>query len=298
MDEGEGEAISFYNVKTIVIGNIDVGKSKLVERFVANTDGESMTKTSNLRSYRYEKHIVRKHETIKFVIWDTAVRTLCLVSVLIDSKTVLRSIMDYNGFQKSSTYLVKVTITGNNGVGKTNFIRRYFRSNARKINTTSTGVFEGIISRTCGSVRMRIIDTAGQERYRSLTASYYRGAHGCLILFDVTKPDTFESVGSWFHDLNVYSQNPDRISTILVGTKCLSPKREVPKEKAEKFAEYLGIPYMEVSTEDGFNVTKVFEKLADMIIDSFQRHPSLIIETLKSTNLTQSDHKKKTWCSC
>lgn len=55
---------------------------------------------------------------------------------------------------------------------------------------------------------------------------------------------------------------------------------------------------MEVSTEDGFNVTKVFEKLADMIIDSFQRHPSLIIETLKSTHLTQSEHVKKTWCSC
>lgn len=83
MDEEDGEAmINFYNVKTIVIGNIDVGKSKLVERFVTITDKES-TKNSNLRSYSYEKDLVRKNETIKFVIWDTAGRYNYLVTFVL-----------------------------------------------------------------------------------------------------------------------------------------------------------------------------------------------------------------------
>ncbi|XP_033747690.1 ras-related protein Rab-3C-like isoform X3 [Pecten maximus] len=138
---------------------------------------------------------------------------------------------------------------------------------------------------------------AGQERYRSLTSSYYRGTHGCLILFDVTKGHTFESVQSWYSDLEAYCTSPEMISTILVGNNCDSEEREIPKEKAEKLAEHIGIPYMEVYSDNSHTVSDVFEALADMIIDKYRLHPSL--DTVStSTRLPKPSNKPSTWCFC
>ncbi|XP_071152043.1 uncharacterized protein, partial [Mytilus edulis] len=144
-----------------------------------------------------------------------------------------------------------------------------------------------------------IVHISGQERYRSLTASYYRGAHGCLIMFDLTKHHTFENVTSWLTDLRQYTTNPEKISTILVGTRCHAKRREVGKEKAEAFAEHVGLPYIEVSSEEDINVREVFDLLSDNILQTLKRHPSLLMVPTMSTKLSDSDSKKKMyWCSC
>jgi len=89
------------------------------------------------------------------------------------------------------------------------------------------------------------------------------------------------------------------ISVILVGTACQSKDRQIPKEKAEKFAEHLGIPYQEIDTKDLQNVTKVFEDLSELIIENFKRHPSFLDEqTTSISNITRSRTKSKSWCSC
>ena len=81
--------------------------------------------------------------------------------------------------------------------------------------------------------------------------------------------------------------------------RCHAKKREISKEKAEDYAEHIGIPYMEVSAEEGTNVKEVFDLLADNIIQVYQRHPSMCIDPTVSTNLTASDIKtKRIWCSC
>lgn len=148
-------------------------------------------------------------------------------------------------------------------------------------------------------VKVKIVDTGGQEKYRSLTASYYRGAHGCLILYDVTKQTSFDNISYWLHDLREYTSQPE-ISTILVGTKCHVPEdqREVTYERAQKYAESLGLPYMEVSAEEGVNVTEVFEKLADLIIESLLKNPTVTNVRQPSKVVLQPEKKKKKMCSC
>lgn len=102
-----------------------------------------------------------------------------------------------------------------------------------------------------------------------------------------------------FTDLKQYSIHPDNISTILVGMRCHAKKREISKEKAEAYAEHIGIPYMEVSAEEGINVKEVFDLLADNILQVYQRHPSMCIEPTLSTNLNEHSIKaKRFWCSC
>lgn len=147
---------------------------------------------------------------------------------------------------------------------------------------------------------LNVVDTGGQEKYRSLTASYYRGANGCLVLYDVTRESSFDSITYWLHDLKEYTSQP-KISTIIVGTKChVAPeKREVTFERATKFAESLGLPYMEVSAEEGINVTEVFEKLADLIIENLEKSQAPItIETNRVSLTSQVSKRKHSWCSC
>ena len=102
-----------------------------------------------------------------------------------------------------------------------------------------------------------------------------------------------------FTDLKQYSIDPDNISTILVGMRCHAKKREISKEKAEAYAEHIGIPYMEVSAEEGTNVKEVFDLLADNILQVYQRHPSMCIAPTVSLNLNKHDIKAKHFlCSC
>ncbi|XP_053376127.1 uncharacterized protein LOC123534810 isoform X1 [Mercenaria mercenaria] len=148
-------------------------------------------------------------------------------------------------------------------------------------------------------VLLKITDTGGQEKFRSLTASYYRGAHGCLVLFDVTKESTFNNLTYWLHDLKEYSTHPE-ISTILVGTKChVTPdEREVSYDRAQKFAESVGLPYMEVSAEEGKNVTEVFERLADIIIENLTKDSTPNMQQPNRVILSEQQKQKKQWCSC
>ncbi|OWF56810.1 ras-related protein RIC1-like isoform X2 [Mizuhopecten yessoensis] len=207
----------------------------------------------------------------------------------------------------------KVVVIGDLSVGKTllvdTFVNRedeYEMSKSSQFSVSSKGSLPrsgyaskstSFISRESKVIKLDIWDTAGQERYRSLTSSYYRGTHGCLILFDVRKGHTFDSVQSWYNDLEAYCTSPEMISTILVGNNCDAEDREVPKEKAVKLAEHIGIPYMEIRSDNTQTVNDVFEALADMIIDTYKVHPSL--DTIStSTRLPKPSHKHRTWCSC
>lgn len=101
------------------------------------------------------------------------------------------------------------------------------------------------------------------------------------------------------HDLKEYSTHPE-ISTIIVGTKChVTPEeRQVTNERALKFAESVGLPYMEVSAEEGKNVTEVFERLADIIIEKLTKDTTHIMQQPNRVILSEKQKPKKQWCTC
>ncbi|KAL4224237.1 Ras-related protein Rab-17 [Mactra antiquata] len=207
----------------------------------------------------------------------------------------------------SPDFYFKTVLLGDCGVGKSSLTRKFSTSAYRTCNVKRPGIgfmpaveyVDRILEVSGKHVLTRLYDTAGQEKFRSLTASYYRGAHGALVLFDVTKESTFNNVGYWLHDLKEYSSHPD-VSTILVGTKChVEPdEREVSLERAQKYAESVGLPYMEVSAEEGKHVTEVFEKLADLIIEKLSKEQSLNMSQPSRVILQDQQKPKKQWCSC
>ncbi|XP_052228776.1 ras-related protein Rab-10-like isoform X3 [Dreissena polymorpha] len=203
--------------------------------------------------------------------------------------------------------VLRILQLGDHSVGKSavlNAVRRPKADSFRgRRQTTSNRPFVTVEIEMCRDKRrllLKAVDTGGQEKFRSLTASYYRGAHGCLLLFDVTNETTFKNVAYWLYDLREHSTQPD-VCTILVGTRCHVPlaERAVSTERAEKFAESEGLTYMEISAEEGINVMEVFEKMADLIIAKLAKAQLIITQPQDTVKLPRKPTQpKKEICSC
>ncbi|WKY06908.1 hypothetical protein Q1695_006804 [Nippostrongylus brasiliensis] len=155
-------------------------------------------------------------------------------------------------------YLYKIILIGDSGVGKSNLLSRFARNTFSIESKSTIGVeFSTKIIMIDGKrIMAQIWDTAGQERFKTVTTAYYRGAQGALIIYDITKPSSFDSCQQWLHDLREQSE---RVSVTLVGNKTdLRLMRQVPKETAAKYASENNLSFIETSALDSSNVEKAF----------------------------------------
>jgi small GTP-binding protein len=114
------------------------------------------------------------------------------------------------------------------------------------------------------TIKLQIWDTAGQERFRTITSSYYRGAHGIIVVYDVTDLESFNNVKQWLHEIDRYAS--DNVNKLLVGNKSdLTTKRAVSFDQAKEFADSLGIEFVETSAKNSTNVEKAFMMMASQI---------------------------------
>ncbi|XP_046559383.1 ras-related protein Rab-8B-like [Haliotis rubra] len=199
-------------------------------------------------------------------------------------------------------YTVKAVLIGDLGVGKSTFLHTFMEGKFTRVETSSDtlGFKQKTIIHSDKNVRLQMWDTAGQEKYRSLTASYYRGANGCIIMFDVTNEETFDHVHRWFEDMREYASHKE-IAVVLVGTKCHEHDREVTIDRASSFAEEHNIPYIEVSAERDINsVNSVFETLVEKVLENISRNSTMSQSSDQSevSKLSRNQKKKKSWCSC
>ncbi|XP_016143633.1 ras-related protein Rab-3A-like [Sinocyclocheilus grahami] len=109
-------------------------------------------------------------------------------------------------------------------------------------------------------------DTAGQERYRTITTAYYRGAMGFILMYDITNEESFAAVQDWSTQIKTYSW--DNAQVLLVGNKCdMDDERVVASERGRQLSEHLGFEYFEASAKDNINVKQTFERLVDIICE-------------------------------
>jgi Ras-related protein Rab-11A len=131
--------------------------------------------------------------------------------------------------------IFKVVLIGDSGVGKSNILTRYLKDEFSLNTKTTVGVEFGTKQIAVDDIKIKaqIWDTAGQERYRSITNAYYKGSKGALLVYDITKRNTFENVDRWLEEFKK-NCDPD-ISIILIGNKCdLENDREVTVEEGQK----------------------------------------------------------------
>lgn len=174
-------------------------------------------------------------------------------------------------------HLYKITLVGDATVGKTHLLSRYIRGTLPRAPLATVGV--EFATRTVplavgGTVKAQIWDTAGQERYRSITSAHYRRAVGALLVYDVTRKETFLNASKWIDDLRQNAE-PD-IVVMLVGNKIdlveSAPEcRAVPYEKAAAFAQSQGLFFSESSAVTKHNVKHIFEHLLQEIYNQKTR---------------------------
>ena len=107
------------------------------------------------------------------------------------------------------------------------------------------------------TIKLQIWDTAGQERFKTITSSYYKGAHGIIVTYDITDRDSFAKVSEWMSEVDKHSDK--NISRILVGNKKdLEDQREIQYSEAKDLADHFNIRFLETSAKSSFNVEDAF----------------------------------------
>jgi len=163
-------------------------------------------------------------------------------------------------------YLFKLLLIGDSGVGKSCLLLRFADDTYTESYISTIGVDFKIrtIDLEGKTIKLQIWDTAGQERFRTITSSYYRGAHGIIVVYDVTDQVSFNNVKQWLQEIDRYAS--ESVTKLLVGNKCdLTTKKVVDKDAAKEFADSKNIPFLETSAKNSTNVESAFLTMAKEI---------------------------------
>lgn len=168
-------------------------------------------------------------------------------------------------------YLFKYIIIGDTGVGKSCLLLQFTDKRFQPVHDLTIGVEFGarMITIDGKQIKLQIWDTAGQEAFRSITRSYYRGAAGALLVYDITRRETFNHLTTWLEDARQHSNS--NMVIMLIGNKSdLDARREVKKEEGEVFAREHGLVFMETSAKLATNVEEAFIDTAKEIYEKIQ----------------------------
>mmetsp|Transcript_4490 Transcript_4490/g.8696 ORF Transcript_4490/g.8696 Transcript_4490/m.8696 type:complete len:204 (+) Transcript_4490:30-641(+) len=196
-------------------------------------------------------------------------------------------------------YVFKLVLIGDSGVGKSCLLLRFADDTYTESHISTIGVDFKIrtIQLDGKTIKLQIWDTAGQERFRTITSSYYRGAHGIIVVYDTTDSETFEHVKTWLHEIERYAS--ENVNKLLVGNKSdLTTKRQVETDAAKEFADSANIPFLETSAKNATNVEDAFMTMAGEIKKRMASQPSMADGADKSKKVAVGQGKavKKGGC--
>jgi len=158
---------------------------------------------------------------------------------------------------------------GNSQVGKTCFILRYTKNSFNSTYISTIGIdflAKDVLLPNREKYKVLFYDTAGQEKYRSIAFNLMKGAEGIILMYDVTKRSTFESITEWVKSIK--EAKGDNFPVILIGNKCdLNEVREISKEEAENEAKKHGFLFFETSNKDGTNVEEATLALISKVVE-------------------------------
>lgn len=215
-----------------------------------------------------------------------------------------------NQTKSNVNYLFKVILIGNSFSGKTSLLTQFISNEFKEKYICTIGVDFMIKEINLGQelkVKLQIWDTAGMERYKQMTTSYYKGAQCCVIVFDITNRHSFEGLGHW---MSTYEQNMNKEFKkflVVVGNKeDLEKDRQVSYQEANEFCKINGIRYFETSAKNGKNVDDVFfyvgENIYEMYKSDLDSEANKLMRIRNSLPIRKGSEvdlpKKKQGCKC
>ena len=193
-------------------------------------------------------------------------------------------------------FIFKVLLLGNSDVGKSSLILRYVEQTWSDVFAPTIGVDFKVKTLDIEDkrVKMQIRDTAGQERFRNVISSYFRGSHGILLIYDITNRDSFKNLENWL--IEIEKSASQNVLKILIGNKNdLEDQRDIPSDEGQAFANRNGMQFIETSAKMNTNVTEAFEALAKLMI-KFNSQNKTKTEEKKVLNSAGKNLKTKSSC--
>ena len=169
--------------------------------------------------------------------------------------------------------LYKILLLGDSSVGKTCFLLRYTENTFQEIHMSTIGLdykLKNVQLDDGKMVKIQIWDTAGQDRFRSITRNYYKGAHGIILIYDVTSRKTFENVRNWLTQIK--EEVTDKVTIILIGNKIDNVEgRKVTTEEGQNMAKEYGLNFFETSAKSGINIDSAFNEMVKKTVEVYSK---------------------------
>ena len=210
---------------------------------------------------------------------------------------------------ENNVYEYKLVLLGDQAVGKTSIVIRFIKGSYDEYidSTIGAAFFTQTLSISNYSVKFEIWDTAGQERYEALAPMYYRGAGAAIIVYDITKEETFQRAEFWVNQLKKHmgdeneknkndKSESDKILICLVGNKVdLDHQRQVSRAAAEKYANDNNLLFIETSAKNNINIKEIFSKIAKKLPKN-KKHKEVLELDGNNENVFLNDTNDK--CKC
>lgn len=170
---------------------------------------------------------------------------------------------------KSYDYLFKILLIGDSGVGKTCILCRFANNEFNRSHISTIGIDFKMKTIVVEGKRIRIQmwDTAGQERYETITTQYYRRAQGIILVYDITRQETFNNIRKWLRYVDEHASN--NVQRLLLANKCdAEDERMVWKDQGARLAAEKSIKFYETSAQSDINIDEAFTEICRQILQT------------------------------
>ena len=169
-------------------------------------------------------------------------------------------------------FIIKILIVGDSNVGKTNLINRYIDNtfNENIVNSIDFDIKTKIVKIFNKKILIKFFDTAGQEKFRSITKSLFQQVQGIILIYDITNEESFKNIEYW---LSLIKENNLNFECILIGNKCdLENERKISKKDGLNFAKKNNIEFFETSCKTGININESILSINSQIYKNFTNY--------------------------
>ena len=186
----------------------------------------------------------------------------------------------------------KILLIGNTNSGKSALLVRFVdnKYSDSYISTIGVDFKTKTLNIDDNSIKLQMWDTAGQDRFRTITPSYYKGADGIILAYDITNIESFDNLNMWLKECDKYVSTD--VCKILVGNKCdLESNRQISYDEGKQYADSLNIHFFEVSSKNYINVNEIFTHLVSNIKNNNKKqinNDTIILVNTNNTNNTTS----------
>lgn len=209
--------------------------------------------------------------------------------------------INYNQMEQKPSYdhLIKLLIIGNSGVGKSSILLQFVEKTFTDNFISTIGIDYRVRSITIDGkrIKLQVWDTGGQERFKTITKAYYRGAMGIILVYDVTDESSLLSIKEWIDDIKTSITSDTTSDIVIVANKCdLDNKMAVDYTNGKALAEEHGMKFFKTSAKDSVSVENVFLTIAkDIKTHIFDKLPNTISSDHITDKLLDSSEEH---CSC